>query len=453
MYSRVFRSVPRLARRVHFFGCTPDGKALSDVDLYSMSDAFRKAYLGYAVIRPLHAFRVGDTVLKSPRILDVGQGGKEGHADLVHCLASFEVSLLGNRPGVRGMPFIQQETSVGVCAQADLWMVARYLNKLGETRRYRPGEISELAMRSISLGPAREGLIDIQMLDTLRQMGLNPTLFTPRDWQEAAEFIYTCVESELPVIAGIPDHVVLVIGHGVGGKGEIGKPFNLAGKSLGLYSMSQVVSSFVAHDDASGPYREMKVGSRSHRGRSGVTVLELEGNPVDFCLVALPQRVNMTWQDVLIHTKAWLEEATEFVARQILKATPDQLWTPEERRNLVIRAYLRRCSQFKEDIVAGPREERRHEDIIAKYMCMPMPKYVWVVELARLQDIENREFESRVIVGEILIDSTASPHVPEQSVLAFHLNGAMYAAPQDEASAMLLVRESRAYRPLRRSQC
>jgi len=40
MYSRVFRSVPRLARRVHFFGCTPDGKALSDVDLYSMSDAF-----------------------------------------------------------------------------------------------------------------------------------------------------------------------------------------------------------------------------------------------------------------------------------------------------------------------------------------------------------------------------------------------------------------------------
>ena len=368
LYSRAFREVPRLAQRIHFFSLPRQDARLTYEDLFSLPPEWRDSYVGYAVVRPLQAFRVGDTVLANPCL--IGGTGPE----LVHCHARFEVSLLANDLHVTGMPFLQQETAVGACAVADMWMIARYLNRKGETRRYRPAEVTTLATKTFVIGPPRQGLADSQMLDALRQMDLNPFGLYPDSPQEARELIYTCVESELPVIVAIPGHVVVAIGHTYEDVLEV---------TSGTNSMSDLVKSFIVHDDAAGPYRELPLASVVPDQQLGDEYLALDGEPVDFCLVAFPPRVLMTWQDVRDMCGVWLVDGAmgEYAAANT-ETDPTELWSPRDLETTVFRIYLRLSSDFKRDLLRAPPDERRHRDLIDRYLCMPMPKYVWVVELA-----------------------------------------------------------------------
>ena len=444
LYSRTFYSVPRDTTRIHFFK-TPYSE-IKIQDFFVMSEKLIKSYLGYFVIRPLQNFRVGDTFLASPCALnDMGK-------DLVHCLAENKVSLLGNWLKITGMPFFQQETSVGVCAEADLWMIARYFNKKGVTRRHRPAEITDVATKNLTIGPAREGLMDMQMLDALRQLGLNPYILYSKNATEAKEFIYTCIESELPVIAGIPGdalvpgHVLLVIGHDY--------------KKKPLKTMSEAVGSFIVHDDSTGPYQEMEVGIDSKKGKGKVeddggeapTFLTLDGNVIDFCISHLPPRVNLNWNDAIGHAKLLIEQIRDRIIESLqpeFDIGKADLWKDEDLEDLVFRTYLRPSSKFKADLLEG--EHKRHPNIIAKYRCMRMPKYLWVIELSRKSELEAKDLYARKIYGEILFDSTGNRHVPSETFMAFHLNGIMYTEGQNNLCPELIIEDASPYTPLQRS--
>lgn len=436
LYSRIFHKVPRIARRIHFFSAK-----VSYEDLYKLDKPLLQAYLGYSVIRPLSTFRLGDTVLRSP--CTVGGIGK----DLVHCRAQFDVSLLGNRLQVSGMPFLQQETSVGVCAGADLWMVARYLNKKGETRRYRPGEITQLAIRTITIGPARAGLFDLQMMDALRQMGLNPVILHAMGSREAKEFMYTCVESELPVIVGLPSHVVVAIGHDYESKTNFDTFTGTTG------TMSDAVASFIIHDDAKGPYKKVAVGKAFEQLPNGRKreVLTLDDRLVNFFLVALPPRVHMHWHDVWRHTSLWIEAINDYAAG-CMDMERHEFWRGEALHNLVGRVYLRLSSDFKHDLLNQEAGQTLRTTIaIAKYKCMHMPKYVWVVELANRSELQSVSPYERKIRGEILLDSTGNRHIPDETLMAFNLNGVMFIPRRGETPAELIVADDLPYSPLQRS--
>ena len=431
VYSRTFQDTSQVTQRIHFFAAVVRYK-----DLYEIPKKLRRGYLGYTVIRPLQAFRVCDTVLASPCII-----GTETR-NIVHCLEKFQVSLLGNHLRVIGMPFFQQETTVGVCAEADIWMLARYLNKKGDTRRYRPAEVTSLAHKTITTGPARAGLFELQIMDALRQMGLNPAIFYPTNPLEAKEFIYTCIESELPVITGVPQHVFVVIGHGDPGNIEFNKETAL---------MSETISSFIIHDDALGPYMEQQTGEiTSTVGHDEITLLELGGRTVDFFMVAFPPRVHMYGHEALQIAKLWIKEINNYVA-ELLRISPKSLWQPKELKKLVLRTYLRLSSDFKSDILNPQAEMLRNDKIIAKYKCMQMPKYVWVVEIGQSSDWEGISLKNRKIRGEIILDATGSRHVPEEALMAFHLNGIMFIPGRKGQGDELIVEDEQLYTPLRRT--
>jgi len=443
LYCRAFQQTSPFAWRIHFFGKDGADITIRPEDLFLLPKEIQDAYLGFCVVRPIAAFRVGDTVLMSPCTIEMkGPGNTKEIMHLGHCAAPFKTSLLGNELKVKGMPFIQQDTSVGVCAESDLWMVARYLNKLGEVRRYRPSEITEIATRMLNMGQVREGLIDWQMVDALRQMGLNAVQLTPKDPDEAKDFLYTCVESSLPVITGIPAHVVVLIGH------DYRSPAHFRG---GEKAMSGLVNHFYVNDDARGPYIKEAVGTvTSTTAAVGKqSFLTLKGEIIDFCIVALPPRVHLRWEDVREHTKTWLRTASAYVSADLGFAKTD-LWDSKLLRNLVTRTYLRRSRDFKQDLV---REERpcRHPEFVAKYRCMQMPKYVWVVELGIKSKLEGCDPYSRTIVGEIVFDSTANRHIVDKSVLAFHLAGMMYVRGHNgDGSALIVQPDEKPYRPLLR---
>ena len=453
LYSRVFREIPREASRIHFFASVPGDRLVRYTDFFDMPECFREAYLGYTVMRPLPAFRAGDTVLRSP--CTIGRG-----KHLVHCMAEFHVSLLGNDLTVEGMPFCQQETSVGRCAEADLWMLSRFLNKQGETRRYRPAEITAISRRTFASGPPREGLNEYQMVDALRQMGLNPECINPPSAENARELIYSCIESELPVIAGIPDHVVVIIGHDHVAPLTFDGAFCPAATDFRLGSMSQAVGTFIAHDDEQGPYEDQEVmmgggeedePEHSEGGEEQTKLLRLNEADVDFCLVVMPPRIHLNCFEVWRHSVNWLERVNAVVTDTFDKAEPD-LWSEDELDDLILRVYLRRCDRFKSDLLNPRSTPRRHKDFIALYRCLQMPRFVWVVELAYRSELEGTAPDKRRIRGEIVFDSTANRNVPEESLLAFHLSGRMFVPRRGDRDPIFWKRSAeKPYCPLQRT--
>jgi hypothetical protein len=447
MYSRVFQPPPQRASRIHFFSTTPKGGVVTSSDLFEMSKEVRRCYLGYTVIRPLLAFRVGDTVLKSPCYISRSDGKGSQRFHLSHCSATFAVSLLGNKLTVKGMPFIQQETNVAVCAEADLWMVARYLNKMSETIRYRPAEITDLATRPYAHGPARDGLTDAQIFGAFRSMNLKAQPYFPENPEVARDFLYMCVESSIPVIASLPGHVVVVIGHDYKKKMRFRK---------GLRSMSELVENFYVHDDAAGPYLPMRVGKTVYRGSEsslrGTELLTLNGQVLEMCIVPLPARVHLTLDDILEKIEPWLELINDYISAEMPNVPKKFLWPPWPKRGLIRRTYLRRSNEFKSDLLRGT-GPKRNLDVIAQYRCMQMPKYVWVVELADPRDLEGQNPYDRQIRGEMIFDSTANRHAIEDCLLSFHYDSRLYVRGHGERRSLFIVGEGGSpYQPLLRAE-
>lgn len=438
IYARTFtfRKHTLSAQRIHFFS-----KKIDYSDLYEISKYLKNAYMGYTVVRPLQSFRTCDTILASPWIVP----GR--NHDLVHCITEFNPSLLGNDLKVRGMPFIQQDTTAGVCAEADLWMIARYFNKKRLTKRYRIPEITEVATRTNTCGPPREGLNDQQIVDALHNIGLNPVPLPLNDSQSAKASIYSCIESELPVIAGIPEHVFVVVGH------DYKQSTVIEDGQL----MSDFVESFIVHDDASGPYRKLEISkevvdlsdeSKDSDDNANVCtqreLLKIGDYEIDFLVTALPDRVHMYWDDALEHAKLWLQTIKSVVHDWFPK---QKLWVKESLDNLICRVYLRESRTFKSDILSTHNRQSRSKTLIEKYRLMEMPKYIWVIEFARQNDLER--IYDRKICGELLLDSTGNRNLADETLLAFTLDGISF-IPNEFIAPELVISGKKKYSPLQR---
>ena len=465
VYARTFRPPDEPAHRVHFFASVKGAKgrkrAVRYADLRRMTTQVSDAYLGYCVLRPIPAYPVGDTVLRSPRTRKT----KWGRFHLVHCGASFDAFVLGNRLEVKGMPFYQQETSVGVCAEADLWMLARLLNRLRETGRYRPSEIYKIAAEvpGWAIGQPRDGLVCDQILGTLKRMGVEATVVYPKPGKADVDkdLIYTCVESAIPVMVGLPEHVALVIGHDTENRPVGGAP----DKTLDpddepmprMRSLAEFVDAFYVHDDASGPYQLWKVAETGQPGQKSCFALRDPKHEVDFYLMPLPSRVHLRWDDVTRFVQTWIEDAGQYVGA--LAHGLGLPWDGMDPREWFRRIYLRRSRRLKQDLVRELEDAKqgrsvRDRDVLIKYICMPMPKYVWVAELSRSEDVVGRDPTERLIRGELIFDSTANRNVPEDALLSFHLEGALYVHGAGRTESTLIYgkhRRSRPYPPLRRA--
>lgn len=425
-YSRSFRDFSRRTTRLHFFrGIGKNKRTLSKKDLYNLpvecTRQKNSAYLGYSVIRPFERAPVGDTVLRSPYW--------HGSTDPVHCASTFKTHLLGHELFVRGMPFVEQDGNVSVCAEADLWMVARYMHRKGESRRYRPSEMASFATRYFAGGTIRDGLNVYQMYSALKEMGLNPEFIVPKSAEDAIRLLYTSVESEIPVIVTLEDHVFTVIGR------SYSKNENLI---VDKDSVAKHIDAFIAHDDQRGLYLELEIKSiEIENGETRLVVRDRE-NPIRdgeeesweqvlACFVPMPSpRIGLREADVRGMVRKYLIEGQLFELVQSLPTgIPKSYWPKSELTSLVNRIYLRRSDQFKRDILPATSKKIKSRDtrVIALYLSLLMPKYVWVVELSEPGGYSVNDPFKRRIVGEMLFDASSHHRDIYNALLSIHLNG------------------------------
>ncbi len=168
LYSKAFKQYTNKCMRLHFFA-----KRIKDIEFIkniSLS-LYTLKYLGYVVVRPVTVGKVGRTVLSAQhKKLDPER-------DYVLCTDLFTSHLFGKTFEIKGAPFIQQDSMVMTCAQASIWMAARYMHQKFGFPCHLPCHITESA--SASLGWAgrtlpSEGLTVYMMLNALNNMGYSP---------------------------------------------------------------------------------------------------------------------------------------------------------------------------------------------------------------------------------------------------------------------------------------
>jgi len=422
-YSRAFKNYPSRCTRLHFFSVRIPKRNRTSFREY------RNHYLGFMVIRPIDLQRMGRTILRPP-ITDK-------NSQFIHCQASFSAHIFGEEFKVKGMPFTQQDTQVGACAQASLWMLARYMSRRFGYREFVPAEINQLAKAHIALGrslPAERGLNFIQMLDALQGMGFSalnyskeavddcsphikrafpddPNAPDHKDQLEKqriaklADIAYRYIESSLPVIFGTSDHALVGIGHTY-------NPAATASVAI------QRIPAFLVNNDNSGPYLEMPLFSQPQT--------HLSFSSVQTVIVVLPSEVTLRGEEAEVMATSCIEEFLnqqtnspgnmtyrQFIAQQLRPDLAAFL------SNLEYRTFLRLAVEFQADIRRDIQKNRLDASIGEQLLRLDYPKFIWVTEVSSPALLNRRKRQQRRCLGRVIVDSTAPAKTHGEMVIHF----------------------------------
>jgi hypothetical protein len=379
---------------------------------------------------------MGRTVLK-PTLTDPDH-------QFIHCQAKFSTHLFGDEFEVRGMPFIQQDTQVGACAQASLWMVARYMSARFNLKEYFPGQINQMAKATFGLGrsmPAERGLNEWQMLDALQSMGFSAISYSRHDIEDCsphiddafpvdesappqlkrdqqlqrntaklADIAYRYIESGLPVIFETHNHALVGIGH----------TYN---SSLVAATAIQRIPSFYVNNDSAGPYQEMIIFS----DKPGAKGLFFES--IESIIAVLPPEVNLRGEEAEAMARTGflklLEEKIngKITVRDLLtkKLRPD---LEEPFKQLEYRTYLMPSFEFQREIKDTVRKRRFNLRLGQMLQQLDYPKYVWVTEVSSSMLLKSPKRHQRSCLGRVIIDSTSPAKT--RGELAIHCGDLFY---------------------------
>lgn len=366
--------------RLHFFE-----NAVGEANIAEADRSAVASYLGYSVIRPTKPNCIGRTFLTN-RLRLLPQSHLSTCQERVH--------LLGTRLTIDGFPFISQDADATVCAQSALWMLLRYYST-----RYQwyseilPFQITNLA-NSHALGSRvypSAGLYSWQLAEALRIQRFSPVVYSRN--QIDADFpgkfdhlLYTYIESGIPLLVTVPDHVMVAYGH----NSDYGLPRPKDANDF-TYT-SHFNRTLVVSDDNYFPYQSLHRDGPSQSQDSIYSWEEIE----EF-IVPLPEKVFLTAEQAQVAIQAVLKSSAVSYEKlsPILSARP-----------LLLRLFLTTARSFKSRLRARGMGHTLVENL---YRHLPMPHFIWVCEIADFSDYAK----GRQVMGEVLWDATRNAHEPD----------------------------------------
>ncbi len=379
-HSKRFSTPRSRCLRLHFFDreVSRAGFREACLDLIKLK-ALNNHYLGYSVIRPTKPNCIGRTLLTP---------ASRGPASAFASLCFERVSILGTELEITGFPFISQDSDVTVCAESSLWMVLRYFSN-----RYRlypetyPFQVVNLT-KDYSLGRIipSSGLFIWQMAEALRRVGRPPLIYSRANFPDFDHLLYTYIESGIPVLAGLREHVVVAFGHS--------SNFGATPPGAGTILTSAYNDALVINDDNHVAYQLLhKTGDGA--GAGAQTSKYNFKDIVDF-VAPLPEKVFLPAESFQTVVTAILERSSEFG----YKALSPSL----QNGRLVLRLFLTTGKSFKKHLGARKMWNSLVEEA---YRNLPLPHFVWVCEISNTDAYSRHE-----VYGEILWDATRNAHEP-----------------------------------------
>jgi len=278
--------------------------------------------------------------------------------------------------------------------------------------------------------------------------------------------IYKYLESRVPVIVTMGEHAIPVCGY-LYDPTMVPPPsplFAAHGES-NLVGYENWICGLLAHDDGVGPYRIIPT-DLSARDKIAKTnyfdlllpsnwpdegVKECTADQIDGIVVPLPEKVYLTGDSVYEIAAALLEDdgvmqpLSEAALRGQSSAAAflTSLRRPSS-EPIVLRAYFVESNAFRSMLKNVPLTDTLSPLVRDAYLSMAMSRYVWVVELTAASEMKKLRAAERQVYGELILDSTASPHGP--SFLAIHLPGVLQSRDvSNERWSTLIIEDDRPY--------
>jgi hypothetical protein len=289
---------------------------------------------------------------------------------------------------INGFPYMSQDIDITVCAHSALWAVCRYLSeKFRAYKEYLPFDIVELADKSSGRIYPYRGMTYLDYSQILTQFGVFPLVekMNSNDRYEVSknERLYTYVESGFPVIASYGGHVAVIVGHTLKEKitFKSGQKFT---------STADLIGDYIVVDDNYFPYRKL-----NETETSGSTPT------VQTFVVPLPEKIFLTAEIILTKVNEYIE-------------IPDfyNKLTEDRKGPYLKRVFIATSISYKRRLL----EHFKKNHDIASYLLlnMPLPHFIWVVEL-----ITEASYEAREADCVILLDPTAEPKKEFDDMILF----------------------------------
>jgi hypothetical protein len=344
---------------------TPDSRCIrlhlftSSIDFENPdTKKWQNGYAGYIILRPTLPNSIGRTLL-SPSIFKI----KGSYL----CVCIEKIMVNGVELEIQGFPFISQDTDATVCAQSSLWMLLRYFsNRYRWYKEVYPSDLSSI-VKAHPHGRTMPGagLTMIQMADVLRELGFSSLLYNNSEYgNDFFKYAYNYIESGFPLLLGLPEHVLVAVGH----------ISDFSDK--GMESTFDYFKGFIVNDDNGTPYDKLTRNSTEN-------FFKYDLNQVDSFLVPLPDKVFLSAEQV----KAITERLCTFFKNQGYKV-------PELRR-----IFLTTGRSFKKSALGRYSQIPEVQNF---YLKIPLPHFIWVCELSE-HDLYSKSFKCS---GEIIWDAT-----------------------------------------------
>ena len=408
--------------------------SLSPEDEFSPDEAsFIAGYLGYIVLRR-DRFRItcGRTLIRPPESHERLHLDRS-FANRVRTAVSEEVNLFGLRLVAAGVPFIEQDGHVTVCAHAAAWM-AHYTAVLrGLIPRIPVGEFHDIAARSgaTTYPYPSPGLLDAQVFAVLDEVGLPPQVTYISDLEEPARAhplarahladesqsvhwleenftsaVARYLNSGLPVLIATTDgeagpHVMVACGY----------IRSSALRDGTVATGDDPVVALIVNDDARGPYTIQMVGE-----------LLLEMTSDDPIIVPLPPGVYLRGQVAELFGADSLHDAAAMVENsalgsQVSRSAASKVLFDLKTRQLASRSYLAESGEFKASFAMRCQDHSARR-IVA---LASLPRYIWVVEVIDRR-LRSARPQLHPVIGEVILDASAVSLATSEVVL-LHIPG------------------------------
>ena len=395
-YVRCFTPYEKTCTRLHFFTKPFSRTVFQNILRNNISKTkikeITESYLGFVVIKPLPMTIIGRTCLKTY------PNEKKRNYPIIR---DYKTNLFGIKLTVDSLAFQEQDSVVAACATSALWSTFHGTGILFHHSIPSPVIITEKASKkfpSLTRTLPSNGLLIEQMVQAIRNVGLEPYSKSAADYFLLKSTIYAYIKAKIPIVLLINlankvsssyklnkdtplyidmgKHAVAVTGY------SIKRSTKINFEQYGFRCVTSNIDKIYVHDDHVGPFSRMifddiKISVYSKEkdkneefmslGTSWRDKNEKYGNIraiPDIMLIPLYHKIRIPFsiiQDATINFNAILNS---FILEGFMPFKEYLIWD----------MYLITVSDLKNEIL---RSVEIKSETKLKLLTFPMPKYIW----------------------------------------------------------------------------
>ncbi|MEO3402832.1 hypothetical protein AAFN85_02955 [Mucilaginibacter sp. CAU 1740] len=409
-YSSKLNPYYRDCIRLSFFDTemvTDDFKRFDATGIETLKSRISEHYLGFLVLRPTFPRIIGRNAL-SPRAII--------NDNIECCLAKIAATVYAVKQKVLAFPHASQDHQTMTCAETTVWSILEYFgNKYPE---YKPVLLSTINQTLHKFSYKRllpsDGLTAEQITYAIRDFGFGAMIYS-REEQEKVSYdfnsiISTYVESGIPVIAVLENeelgHAVNIIGRTKHSPGSVTgtEPHVTLSNGLAVIDFNKIERKYVLIDDNQPPYQLAKLDKPCE---DYITDERWHSCDITNIIVPLYHRIYL---DAVVATK------------NFYNAFRNSIIGVNDGEKRVARIFLASTRTYKQYVAMNETLNILVKEMI---LALPMPKFIWVAEVSKLDSYEKGDCD------ELYIQDATEPYknsdvLSNLSFLACYTDGTFF---------------------------